>query len=177
MTAVAKKTDENGFRFSSYSGSSSGSFDQYLISPELTSAGLLQFAYKSSSGTDDIFRVGYSTTNNNISDFTWGDVINSANSWKTFSQTMPEDAKYFAINYTAIYKYRLYIDDIVIYEMQPAGGWQTVNTTETSTTLTDLTPETTYEAKVQGHCANEGDSEESQLYSFLLLLPTDHRRI
>ena len=165
MTAVAKKTDENGFRFSSYSGSSSGSFDQYLISPELTSAGLLQFAYKSSSGTDDIFRVGYSTTNNNISDFTWGDVINSANSWKTFSQAMPEDAKYFAINYTAIYKYRLYIDDIVIYEMQPAGGWQTVNTTETSTTLTDLTPETTYEAKVQGHCAND-DSGESELISF-----------
>ena len=165
MTAVAKKTDENGFRFSSYSGSSSGSFDQYLISPELTSAGLLQFAYKSSSGTDDIFRVGYSTTTNDISEFTWGNVINSAFSWKTFSQTMPEDAKYFAINYTAIYKYRLYIDDIAIYEMQPAGVWQTVNTTETSTTLTSLIPETTYEAKVQGHCAND-DSGESELISF-----------
>ncbi len=154
LSSSAKKTGDYGFRFSSFSGSSSGDFDQYLISPVLTQAGLLEFAYKSSSGSEDKFRVGYSSTTNDVSAFTWGDEMASASSWKTFSETMPENAKYFAINYTAVYKYRLYIDDITIYELNPAGEWQPATSTTTSTQLTNLTAGTEYEVQVQGVCDN-----------------------
>ena len=152
LSSSAKKTGDYGFRFSSYSGSSSGSFDQYLISPELTKAGLLEFAYKSSNGTADKFRVGYSSTTNDVTAFTWGEEMASASSWTTFSETMPENAKYFAINYTAVYQYRLYIDDITIYEITPAGEWQSATSTTTSTQLTGLTAGTEYEVQVQGVC-------------------------
>ena len=152
LSSSAKKTGDYGFRFSSYSGSSGGDFDQYLISPELTKAGLLEFAYKSSNGTADKFRVGYSSTTNDVTAFTWGEEMASASSWTTFSETMPENAKYFAINYTAVYEYRLYIDDITIYEITPAGEWQSATSTTTSTQLTGLTAGTEYEVQVQGVC-------------------------
>jgi hypothetical protein len=150
-------TGDYGFRFSSYSGSSDGSFDQYLISPELTKAGLLEFAYRSSSGTTDKFRVGYSSTTNDVSAFTWGNEMASASSWNTFSETMPENAKYFAINYTAVYQFRLYIDDITIYEMEPAGEWTPttpISTTEKSCQISGLNAGTKYDVQIQGVCDN-----------------------
>ena len=155
----AAKTDDYGFRFSSYNKASTTSspytsddFDQYLISPELTVNGVLEFAYKSSSGTSDVFRVGYSSTTNDLSAFTWGDQINSANSWKTFSETMPAGTKYFAINYMGLYAHRLYIDDINIYVTNPAGAWQTQTATGTTADLTSLTSGTLYDLKVVPNC-------------------------
>ncbi len=164
----AAQNDSYGFRFSSYNGSSSGDFDQYLISPELTQTGLLEFAYKSTSGNSDIFRVGYSSTTDDISAFTWGEVTNSASSWKTYSELMPENAKYFAINYIAVYQFRLYIDDITIYATVPAGAWQTVNPAPDSSpcTISDLSAETKYEAQVQGNCGGEGLSQWSSSIFF-----------
>jgi len=155
----AAKTDDYGFRFSSYNKASTTSspytsddFDQYLISPELTVNGVLGFAYKSSNGTTDVFRVGYSSTTNDLSAFTWGDEINSASSWQDFSETMPAGTKYFAINYTALYKFRLFIDDINIYETNPAGAWQTQAATGTTADLTSLTSGTLYDVKVVPNC-------------------------
>ncbi len=144
------------FRFSSYAGSSSGSFDQYLISPELNNLSALSFFYRSSSTSTsgETFRVGYSTTTNDVSAFTW--VSNGTTSSTSYSQfsasNIPANAKYFAINYTAVYQYRLYIDDIT-YTYTPiiVGTWNTSNTNVTSPlTINGLTQNTDYEWQVQG---------------------------
>ena len=159
----AAKTDDYGFRFSSYSKESttqspytSEDFDQYLISPELTVNGVLAFVYKSTYGTTDVFRVGYSSTTNDLSAFTWGDQINSASSWKDFSETMPAGTKYFAINYMGLYQYRLYIDDINIYETLPAGEWITAadDVTLQSYQLNNLTGGIKYDAHVKSNCTS-----------------------
>jgi len=50
----------------------------------------------------------------------------------------------------------LHIDNIVCGTPVEAGEWETVEATESPVVLTDLTPETPYEVKVQGIC---GDTE------------------
>ena len=152
VSADAAKTSTKGFRFSSYDESSS--YDQYLISPILPKGETLTFAYKSSHGTKDTFRVGYSTTTNDLSAFEWGDEINSDKEWQTFEQEIPEGAKYFAINYTGQYAYRLFIDDITINGMQ-AADWENKTNVTSPQTITDLTPETKYEWQVQGIVGND----------------------
>ena len=149
LSADAAKTSTKGFRFSSYDYDESSSYDQYLISPILPKGETLTFAYKSSHGTKDTFRVGYSTTTNDLSAFEWGDEINSEKEWQTFEQEIPEGAKYFAINYTGKDEWRLYIDDITINGMQ-AADWENKTNVTNPQTITDLTPETKYEWQVQG---------------------------
>ena len=166
-----------GFRFSSFNGDSEGRFDQYLISPELNNLTALSFAFKSSQGTNDVFRVGYSTTTNDVSAFTWGDETASANSWSTYTENpenIPANAKYFAINYTAVYKYRLYIDNIT-YTYTPliVGTWNETNTNVTSPlTISGLTPETQYAWQVQGINADcdGGLTDWSEMGNFTTLL-------
>ena len=47
-----------------------------------------------------------------------------------------------------------------------AGEWETLSATEPTITLTNLMPETTYEAQVQGDCGDEGLSEFSETITF-----------
>ena len=151
------------FRFSSFLGSSSGSFDQYLISPELNNITALSFYYRSSSTSTsgETFRVGYSTTTNDVSAFTW--VSNGTTSLTSYSQftasNIPANAKYFAINYTAVYQYRLYIDDIsYTYRPSVPGSWNSVSGTHSSPyNLTGLTTGNTYYARVTDQCGNESN--------------------
>ena len=174
ISTDAAQNGTYGFRFSSYEGSSSGSFDQYLISPELPNLNALSFAFKSSNGSYDVFRVGYSTTTNDVSAFTWGDETSSEFSWTTYTEdieNIPANAKYFAINYTAVWRYRLYIDDIT-YTCTPitAGAWNETNTEVTNgLDISGLEPETTYEWQVQGiDCNGEGtntDWSESAIFT------------
>ncbi|MCR5659163.1 MAG: choice-of-anchor J domain-containing protein [Bacteroidales bacterium] len=60
----------------------------------------------------------------------------------------------------------LHIDNVAVGSPVAAGEWQTVTTEETTVTLTGLTPETLYEAKVQGDCGEEGLSDETALITF-----------
>ena len=115
ITAEAKRTGDYGFRFSSYTSSSS--YNQYLISPELNAvSGLIfQFYYANSSsyGTET-FKVGYSTTDNNVSSFTFGSEISTSSTSWTLSEeySFPAGTKYVAIYYYSNYQYRLYVDDL-----------------------------------------------------------------
>ena len=174
ITADAKQNGSYGFRFSSFSGSSDGSFDQYLISPELNNLSALSFYYRASEtdSSGETFRVGYSTTTNDVSAFTW--VSNGTTSSTEFSEfvatNIPAKAKYFAINYTAVYRYRLYIDNIT-YTYTPLifGSWNETNTNVTSPlTITGLTPETNYLWQVQGINAScdDGTTEWSEMGTF-----------
>ncbi len=112
----------------SETGVSSGAFKfrysttppQYLISPELVaSAKALQvaFDYKAASSMfEESFVVGYSTTTNAISAFTWGteqtELTNT--SYTNYSENLPAGVKYVAIKYTANDKSALFIDNFSV---------------------------------------------------------------
>ncbi len=65
----------------------------------------------------------------------------------------------------------LHIDNVAVGFDVAAGDWETVNTVaeETTVELTNLEPETLYEVKVQGLCADDVVSEESESITFTTL--------
>lgn len=112
----AKKTGSYGFLF--YYNSNP---PQYLISPELSvpnsATGVnVSFYYKNySSSYAETFQVGYSTTTNDVENFTFGDVITASDAqWTLYQNSFPTDVKYVCIKYTSNDQYYLYIDDINI---------------------------------------------------------------
>ena len=99
-----------------------GSTDaQYLISPELTNSATgvdVSFYYNSfTSASSRTFNVGYSTTNTELSSFTWltNDITYQADGWFQFSGSFPTGTKYIAIRHNAISLYQpFYIDDFAV---------------------------------------------------------------
>ena len=104
------------FRFSSYV--LGAPYDQYLITPELNVTSgdqTISFYYRSYNNITEIFRVGWSSTGNAITDFTWSDDIDDAPyiDWKQYvNNDLPVGTKYVAIHYKSISKFRLYIDQV-----------------------------------------------------------------
>ncbi|MDR0798967.1 MAG: T9SS type A sorting domain-containing protein [Dysgonamonadaceae bacterium] len=135
------------WRFSSYNTATD--YKQYLITPLLPAGEKsIEFYHKrNSTGGVETFKVGYSTTDNDPSSFTWcNDPVsnNFATSiWTKYDNVtagfaIPENAKYIAIQYTSIYQYRLYIDDIHI-DVALAPVSADVNSTILSTSdVTDI---------------------------------------
>ena len=114
-----------------------GYADQHLISPELVASAnqvQVEFKYYVYSGTET-FCVGYSTTTNEVTAFTWGDEIAATNtSVLTYSEKFPANVKYIAIKYTSYDKYYLYIDDFSVTEyVAPSCA------APTALTVTDIT--------------------------------------
>ena len=135
IVGAAKKTGSYGFRFSSFN--TSGANAQYLISPELNAPNGINvsFYYKasSSSGTEK-FKVGYSTTDTDVANFTWGEEFSTnSTSWIQYENTFPAGTKYVAIYYYANYQYRLFVDDIT-FEAVATGP--ALNVLDGSTKLT-----------------------------------------
>jgi hypothetical protein len=114
------------WRFSSFFGNSNQfAYDQYLISPEMddSKSKNIEFYYiRSDDYTQETFRVGYSTTGTQPSDFTWIQNLTalSATAWKKCSVLIPEGAKYVAVHYTSVFNFYLYIDDLTIAELEDA---------------------------------------------------------
>ncbi|MDR1974840.1 MAG: choice-of-anchor J domain-containing protein [Bacteroidales bacterium] len=107
-----------------YSRNSAADYKQYLISPPLSTdkAKRLEFYYASErSGNNELFNVGYSTTDANVASFTWSDVISDADRdiWKKYtSDVLTAGVKYIAIQYAPTSnRYHLYIDDLKITEI------------------------------------------------------------
>ena len=104
------------FRFSSYSSGSP--YDQYLITPELAvTAGdqTVSFWYGKFNYSAETFRVGWSSTGTEVTDFTWSaDITDASSTWQQYTKTdLPVGTKYVAIHYKSSYKYYLYIDEFV----------------------------------------------------------------
>ena len=104
----------NVFLFSSYT--SATDYNQYLISPEFntTSAIDVEFYYMNASQYgSETFNVGYSTTTNAPSAFTWSEQITSTNSsdWTLYEETFPAGTKYVAVNYNSNYQYYFVVDN------------------------------------------------------------------
>ena len=91
---------------------------QYLISPKLngtTYGALISFYYTANANCK--FQIGYSTTNNFTSSFTFGDEITETTaSYKYYEYYCPASTKYICIKYvaTSSSNYYLNIDDIKI---------------------------------------------------------------
>lgn len=108
---------------------SASDYNQYLISPELHHTGELNvtFDYVAAGSTNETFKVKYSTSDNNPSNFTTigSEITATTSGWATYNGTLPANAKYFMINYTSNYKYYLLIDDITFTAV--GGGTQGIN--------------------------------------------------
>lgn len=88
---------------------------QYLISPEFegTSAMTVSFWYRAQSNSYiETFQVGYSTTTKDVSEFTWGDEVETnSTSWLQYEVNFPAGTKYVAVRYNSNDKYYLFVDD------------------------------------------------------------------
>jgi len=152
----------------SYQGTGSFQFfrdsnpPQYLISPELTDINedmTLEFYYKNDLyGFPETFQVGVSSTDNATGSFTFGAEITASDTqWHRYSEMIPAGTKYICWKCNSNDKMNLYLDEIAVKKsIAPAGAWQSTtvlgNAFEVSMTLTDLTPETEYEAYVYPDC-------------------------
>ena len=95
---------------------------QYLISKELSvpagaTALNVSFYYKVQMASyTESFQVGYSTTDNDVANFTWDAQIDATNTtWEQYTNaTFPVAAKYIAIRYNSNDQYYLFVDDIEI---------------------------------------------------------------
>ena len=114
-------TGSNLFIFSSYCGETE---PQYLISPELSGVvnGVhveFDYAIAEFAGAPETFQVGYSTTDNNISSFTWSNEItctSSESDYEHFKANFMGNVKYIAVKYTSADSYYLLLDDFSISE-------------------------------------------------------------
>ena len=91
-----------------------------LITPELTGIANrlhVEFYYRTSGSYEETFRVGYSTTDNNLSSFTWGNFISSkATEYQLFKANYPAGTKYIAVQYLSDNQYCLILDDFSFTE-------------------------------------------------------------
>lgn len=115
--------DNYVIRFSSYSTTDSAG--QYMISPELVYSGSndmeVSFIAKAhaSYGTET-FRIGYSTTTNDVDAFTWSEEYTASyTGFNPYYMTIPANAKYAAIHYMSDYQYYLYVDDFAVKVATP----------------------------------------------------------
>ncbi|MFO8054789.1 MAG: T9SS type A sorting domain-containing protein [Bacteroidales bacterium] len=109
------------FRFSSYSLVSNYNYTQYLISPPLnvsSSNDSVAFYYRQNQGSGDQFQLGWSTTTNDTSAFTYGPVVTTQSGddqvWKLhYKNDLPPNTKYICIKYGKLNNesaYMLYVD-------------------------------------------------------------------
>jgi hypothetical protein len=116
---VTSRDGMYSLRFSSKDEDSA--YDQYLLSPAFTPSDIekgISFYYLASDvGEDELFKVGWSTTGNNLdTDFTWSDEIIAESAedlddmYQYSKDDLPIGTKYVAIHYYSDHQNYLYID-------------------------------------------------------------------
>ena len=177
---AAAHTGNFGFSFCSFNHANN--YNQYLVSPEIeTQSDSLFFYYRATNWMPEVFRVGYSSTDNDLSHFAWGDTIeiasgefgdNTPRDWTLFGEAIPAGTKYIAINYFSENHIGLHVDDIHIGNEVPAGEWAEVPSAAHSYDLTGLAARTTYEVRVRSVCGGlDGNSKWSQTSIFRTFPP------
>jgi len=112
QNSSAKRTDDYGLKIGNSSTSS-----QYIVTPQIdATGGSLSFYYKGYSSTAMSFKVGYSTTTNDVNTaFTWDTESTTVNSdWSEYTKIIPAGTKYIAILINSSSYSYTYIDDITI---------------------------------------------------------------
>ncbi len=115
------------FCFSSTSFTLDNQYDQYLVTPELIvieEGRTISFDYKRYQFNNEVFRVGWSSTGNAITDFTWSNEISDIpyTHWSSHVMGLPIATKYVAIHYMSKYKTSLYIDNVAGPALYVANG-------------------------------------------------------
>lgn len=142
--------DSNHFLMLGYNSTTT----QYLITAELgyfDSGTTLDFnqRYYYQSGTT--FKVGFSTTTNDIEAFSWGSEQTASSTFTLFSTIIPDGTKYIAIQTTATTSGKaLIIDDFSVGTSVPAGNWTVVDNAVSPYNITGLQPNTKYEYQIIG---------------------------
>ncbi len=102
----------------SFWGASVSGSDDWLISPELNYFSPVTFevwARRRSENFGEVFRMGYSTTDDSSESFTWSsDFEPAASEWRKFSIEAPADVRYVAINAVSPDGFILMLDDLSI---------------------------------------------------------------
>lgn len=88
--------------------------DDYLISPEVAPGTKVSFMVKgiSTIDLDETYQVMYSSTGRRPEDFSAIESSVATKDWTKVEVTLPDDARYFAIRYTASFQTGLMVDDI-----------------------------------------------------------------
>lgn len=148
---------------------------QYLVSPELTgiaAGNILTFNYRCyDANYPETFKVGYSTTTNDVeNDFTWStEVTAGSTSPQVYTLTLPADVKYISIQCTSDDMYYFIIDGISIYDVIPASAWQEMAVTDKTATISGLDNNNNlYEYQVQS-VKGGNTSEWSDIQDFALM--------
>jgi hypothetical protein len=115
------------FCFASMSFTLDNQYDQYLVTPELIvieEGRKISFDYKRYEFNDEVFRVGWSSTGNAITDFTWSNEISDIpyTQWRSHVMDLPIATKYVAIHYMSKHKTSLYIDNVIGPALYVANG-------------------------------------------------------
>ncbi len=105
-------------------------YPQYLISPELDDNDGVNFTFyaaRYSSNYPETFKVGYSSTTNDPTEFTWGSEVTcttmyGAGAYQEYSYDFPAGTKYVSIACTSNDQFYLFIDDITLTAALPSGG-------------------------------------------------------
>lgn len=107
------------FRFSSFSYYSSGNYNQYLVSPNISSGHhlILDFDYKNKE-VDDTLYVGYSTTGDTPECFNWTKLSPSTFDFTSYTYILPGEATYFAFRYNANCRYYAWVDNVNMHEIE-----------------------------------------------------------
>ena len=146
--------------------------EDFIYSPALPaypSGSTLEF-YHFYLNEANTFQVGYSTTTNDATAFTWSNPIAATVSYQNgaytvkYSQVLPDGVKYVAFKATAASQAAsIFIDNFKIYKGAANNEWEeTVSNVNARTlAITGLTPETEYEWQVQGNMTN-GTTEWSE---------------
>lgn len=117
---------------------------QYLISPELSGADngvVVSFMYKAGSANyTESFQLGYSTTTDDVEDFTWGtEQTNIVNlTYEQYIEYLPAGTKYVAFKYTANDQLSLYIDSVVFAPMSGSFCFPVADLAVDSVTATSV---------------------------------------
>lgn len=103
-------TGSYAFRFRS----TAAGYTQYLISPEFNaSQGIFVSFWHMAVDLygDKTFQVGYSTTTNDVSEFTWSDEVAVGSTYQYYENTFPVGTKYIAVKFTRSDNECLILDD------------------------------------------------------------------
>lgn len=103
-------------------------YPQYLISPELDDNDGVNFTFyaaRYSSNYPETFKVGYSSTTNEPTEFTWSSEVTcttlyGAGAYQEYSYDFPAGTKYVSIACTSNYQFYMFVDDITVTATEPA---------------------------------------------------------
>lgn len=177
---------QRAFRFSSlYAGNP---YDQYLITPQLSvsedsrSISFWYFGIRGWFGDVcwETFRVGWSATGTELTDFTWSPEVDDADSdtWRQYQKNdLPLDTKFVAIHYTTIGGHSLYLDSLIGPELyiteypEPTNHVTNFRITNTTTQSVTLAFTGSVGAQLPGKYLIQAKVPEADYYSVLDIHP------